>query len=139
MKILNKRARHHYKILEEIEAGISLTGAEVKALRAGKANISQSHGKIIGQEAFLVNANISTGEKPTRTRKLLLHKREIVSLSSKIKAKKLTLIPLKIYTKGRLIKVKLALAKSKRKFEKKESLKKADIKREIERELRGRH
>ncbi len=140
MKILNKRARFDYQILEKIESGISLLGGEVKSIRRGQASISQAFAKIIGNEIFLVNAHIPIpGKKdyqPTRTRKLLLHKNQIVSLTSKIKSEKLTLIPLSLYTKARLVKVELALAKAKRKFEKRESLKKKDIELEIQRELK---
>ena len=116
-------------------------GAEAKAVRGGHVNLSDSFAKIIDREIYLVNANIPVeGKKEyssTRTRKLLLHKDQIVSLQTKIKQKKLTLVPTKIYTKGNLVKVELALAKSKRKFEKKAKLKKKDIQREIEQEIRG--
>ena len=141
MRIFNKKAKFNYNLLERIEAGISLIGAEAKALRVKGADLSQSFAKIIGGEIYLVNANIPVeGKKDynsTRSRKLLLHKDQIVSIESKIKAKKLTLVPTKLYTKGRLVKVELALAKSKRKFEKKEAIKRKDIEREIERELKS--
>src|SRR3989304_2223070 len=148
MRILNKKARFNYNLLEKFEAGISLIGAEAKALRIRGADLSSSFAKIIEDEVYLVNVNIPVeGKKdynPTRSRKLLLHKDQIISLQSKIKAKKLTLVPTKIYNKrsarpgghkSRLVKVEIALAKSKRKFEKKEAIKKKDIEREIEREL----
>ena len=138
MKIINKKARFSYKLFEKIEAGISLTGQEVKALRRNSADLGNSYAKIINNEVFLINANISVSNNngnPTRTRKLLLHKKQIDSLSSKIKAKRLTLVPTKLYNKGRLIKIELALAKSKKKFEKKAILKKRDIEREIERSV----
>jgi len=142
MRKINKKARFNYKLLERFEAGISLIGAEVKAIRIGHVDISNSYAKIIDNEVYLVNANISVvGKKKynaTRSRKLLLHKNQITSLKTKTKAKSLTLVPTKVYTKGRLIKVEIALAKAKRKFEKKEAIKKRDIKREIEVELRGR-
>jgi SsrA-binding protein len=140
MKIINKRASRDYQLYEKIQAGISLIGGEVKSVRAKKVNISLAYAKIIGSEIFLINANIPIpGKKnynPTRTRKLLLHKHEIISIGSKIKQKKLTLIPLSMYTKDKLIKVELALAKPKKKFEKRESLKKKDIELEIQRELK---
>lgn len=140
MRIANRKARFNYKLFGRYEVGISLTGGEVKAIRDGRANISQAYAKIIDGEAYLVNANIAVVNakkyNPTRTRKLLLHKKEIASIQTKLKAKKLTLVPTKVYTKGRLIKVELALAKAKRKFEKKETIKKKDIEREIERELK---
>ena len=141
MRIINKKAKFNYNLFERIEAGISLLGAEAKAVRDGHVNLSDSFAKIIDREIYLVNANIPVeGKKEyssTRTRKLLLHKDQIVSLQTKIKQKKLTLVPTKIYTKGNLVKVELALAKSKRKFEKKAKLKKKDIQREIEQEIRG--
>lgn len=111
-------------------------------LKKGNVDLSKSFAKIIGEEAYLINANIPVpGKKnydPARTRKLLLHKDEIVSIKTKIKAKKLTLVPTMLYTKGRLVKAKIALAKTKRKFEKKEAIKKRDIEREIEMELKTR-
>ncbi len=141
MKVNNKKANFNYKLFEKFEAGISLIGGEVKALRKGNVDLSQSFAKIVDGEVYLINANIPIeGKKdylPTKSRKLLLHKNQIISIQSKIKAKKLTLVPTKVYTKGRLIKVEIALAKSKRKFEKKEAIKRRDIEREIERELRG--
>lgn len=135
MQIFNKRAKFNYKLENErFEAGISLSGGEAKAVRTGHADLSQSYAKIFNGEAYLINANIPVfGAKvePTRTRKLLMHKSEIVSILTKMKQRKLTLVPLKLYTKARLIKLELALGKSKRKFEKKEALKRRDIEREI--------
>lgn len=135
MRIFNKRAKFNYKLEgERVEAGISLSGGEAKAVRENRANISQSHARILNGEAYLINANIPVaGAKyePTRIRKLLLHKGEILSLSTKMKQRKLTLVPIKMYTKGRLIKCELALGKSKRKFEKKEAIKKRDLEREM--------
>ena len=142
MKVLNKKASYKYQLGQRYEAGISLLGAEVKAFRNGGASLVNSFGKAIDGEIFLVNANISvTGKKdynPTRSRKLLLHKNQITSIMSKIKAKRLTLVPTKMYTKGRLVKVEIALAKPKKVYEKKEILKRKSIDREIERELKER-
>ena len=141
MQVLNKRAKFDYNLLESYEAGAELLGGEVKAIRQGKIDLSNSFAKVIEDEVFLVNANIPVKDKknysPSRTRRLLLHKDEIISIKTKIKAKKLTLVPTKMYTKGRLVKVQIALAKSKLKFEKKEAIKRKDIEREIARELRG--
>lgn len=141
MVTFNKKAQFNYNLFERVEVGIALNGGEVKAVRGGKADLSNSYAKIIGNEIYLVNANMPVDGKkdytPTRIRKLLLHKNEITTIMSKIKAKKLTLVPTKLYTKGSLIKAEIALAKSKREFEKKESIKKKDIERDIERELRG--
>ena len=141
MKIVNKKAQFNYILSDRFEAGIVLAGAEVKAIKNGKLSLSNSYVKIINLEAYLINANISVeGKKdynPTRMRKLLMHKKEIVSIKTKTKAKKLTIVPTEVYTRGRLIKLELALARPKKKYEKKEILKKRDIKRVIERELRG--
>ncbi|TEU02241.1 SsrA-binding protein SmpB [Candidatus Woesebacteria bacterium] len=140
MRVTNRRARYNYRLFDKYEAGVSLTGVEVKAIRNGRANISSAYAKIINSEIYLVNANIQAkGVKdynPLRTRKLLLNKKEIISIQTKIKQKKLTLVPTKLYTRGRLIKIEIALAKTKRKFEKKEAIKKKDIEREIAKELK---
>ncbi len=141
MKIVNRKAQFNYQLIERIEAGIVLAGHEVRAVKNGRVDLATAYAKIIGDEAYLVNANIASDisgdHNPTRSRKLLLHKDQIISLKTKIKAKKLTLVPTKMYTKARLIKVEIALAKTKRKFEKKELKKRKDIEREIERELKG--
>lgn len=141
MKIFNKRANFDYQILETLEAGISLTGGEARAVRTGHITLTNSFVKIIEKEAFLVNANIPIPDKrnyeATISRKLLLHKGEILDFLVKSKAKKLTIIPIVVYTKGRLIKLEIGLAKSKKVFEKKEAQKKLDIKRDIDREVNG--
>lgn len=142
MRIYNKRANYEYKLTgERVEAGVSLLGAEAKALREGRADISQAHARILNGEAFLINANIPAvgvaKYNPTRMRKLLLHKGEILSLSTKMKQQKLNLVPVLMYTKQRLVKVQLALGKPKRKFEKKESIKRKDIERELEQEFKN--
>ena len=141
MKIINRRIRFDYKILETFEAGVVLTGSEVKAIKARRVSIKESYARIINGEIYLINANVSiNGLKnydPTRSKKLLLGKSEIVRIVSEIKGKKLTLVPLKLYTKGRLIKLEIALARSKKRFEKRKSLKEADIKRDLDRELKG--
>lgn len=142
MKIYNRKARFNYKLeAEKTEAGISLSGAEAKAIRTGHLDLSQSTARIIATEAWLINANIPVSGlqnyNSTRSRKLLLHKSEIVSLSSKIKQRKLTLVPVKVYTKGRLVKVELRLGKTKRKFEKRQAIKKKDIEREMAQESKN--
>jgi SsrA-binding protein len=141
MKIFNKRARFDYQVLESIEAGISLSGGEAKAVRTGHVNLTGSFVKIINGEAYLVNANIPIAGKlnynPSRSRKLLLHKSQIIDLLVKTKREKLTLVPIVIYTKKRLVKLEVALGKGKRKFEKKEALKKIDIQRDIDNDLKG--
>lgn len=142
MKIENKKAFFDYVLHERFEAGINLLGSEVKAVRLGHADLSGSFVKIVGNEAYLVNAKIfpyqysrpeSYDER--RTRKLLLHKKEIVSLKSKIEANSLTIIAVSLYNKGQLIKAELALAKGKKEYQKKETMKRRDIDRETEAEL----
>lgn len=141
MRVINKKARFNYKLLDKLEAGVSLTGIEAKAAKSGNINLSNSHAKIIDGQAYLINASISTQadgkHNPTRTRKLLLHKNQITSIQSKIKAKRLTLVPISMYTKGQLVKVGLSLAKAKRIHEKRRQLKKRDIQREAEIEIKG--
>jgi len=140
MEYLNKKAKFNYRLDGEVEAGISLEGSEAKAIREQGINLSNSFVKIIGNEAFLINADISIpGKKDynsTRTRKLLLKKEEILSFSLSAKAKSLTIVPVKLYNKGRFYKVKLALGKPRKKFEKKEAIKKRDIEREIDKQLK---
>lgn len=140
MKVENKRAFFNYTILERIEAGIVLTGGEARAIRTGHINLSSSYGKIINNEVFLVNADVPiSGAKDydsRHMRKLLLKRDEIVKIETVLKQKKLTLVPIKAYTKGRLVKVELGLAKAKREIEKKQAIKASDIKRELERELK---
>ena len=143
MKITNRRAKHDYQLSDKFETGIVLTGAEVKSVLEGKIHLEEAYAKIVQGELFLINAHIhpyrfadTKNIDPRRTRKLLVHKKELVSLASKIKQKNLTLIPLSCYNKGRKLKLKLALAKAKKKYEKREAKKRRDIDREIERVLR---
>lgn len=143
MQIQNRRAHFDYQILEEYEAGLALTGAEAKTLKEGRGDISHAYVRIRDGEAWLVGANIplyghssSKDYDPLRSRKVLLHKSELVSLGTKMSQSNLTLVPTKVYNKGRLIKLKLALAKGKKKYEKKESVKRKDIEREVQRALR---
>ena len=135
MKVFNRKAKFNYRLIEKYEAGIVLTGDEVKAIKRGKVDIGKAYVKAIRNELYLINANFN---KPgdTGSRKLLLHKKEIISLLTEIKAKRLTLIPTKMYTRGRLIKLEFALAKSKRGYEKRDLIKRKDIERDIERELK---
>lgn len=143
MRIVNRKAKFKYQILEKVEAGIVLTGAEIKSIRAGRANLSESFARIKDGEIFLVNANITPwmGSQKyvdsRRERKLLLHKNQILNWQGKISGGNLALVPLAIYIKKNLAKVELALAKSKSKFDKRAALKKKAVKRDIERELRG--
>ncbi|HKC05004.1 MAG TPA: SsrA-binding protein [Patescibacteria group bacterium] len=142
MRLINKRVRFEYELMGEgVEAGISLKGAEAKSIRENRGDISQAFVKILGNEAFLVNANIpATGlakYDPLRSRKLLLHRQEILALVTKMKQKKLQIVPVRVYNKGRLIKLYLELGKPKRKFEKKEAIKRHDIDRDIEKEFKN--
>jgi SsrA-binding protein len=144
MKIVNKKASFEYDILERFEAGIQLSGAEVKSVREGHAQLEGSFVRLVGLEAFLVNAQVfpfkyarPEGYDPKRTRKLLLHKQELMSLKGRIDGAHLTLIPLSWYTKGPRIKLEVGLARGKKQHEKREAKRKADQKRELEREFRG--
>lgn len=144
MKIVNRKAPYEYSILERFEVGIQLSGAEVKSLRGGHAKLEGAFVRIIGSEAYLVNAQIypyvyarPQGYDPRRTRKLLLHKKEIISLKSKLESSNLTLLPLTWYTKGPLVKLEIGLARGKKQYEKREAKKRADIQRELEQEYRG--
>jgi len=141
MKIPNKRARYEYSLEPgRFEAGLVLSGGEAKAIRTGHADLSRSVARILNGEGWLINANIpfegARKYNPTRSRKLLLHKQEITSILTKMKQRRLTLVPVSLYTTGRLVKLALALGKPKRQFEKKEAIKRKDIQRDIERELR---
>lgn len=139
--ILNRKARFNYEIKETWEAGLVLSGAEVKSVRAGKIDLSGAYVVIKNQEAFLINASISpyqpqnltTHYDPLRSRKLLLKKREIAYLSQKLKEGGLTLIPLKVYNKNGLLKLEIGLAKRQKKFDKREALKKKESRQKIQR------
>lgn len=143
MKISNRRARHDYFLMDTIEAGLMLTGNEAKSLLSGRAELGSSFVRIRDGEAWLVGANIPPygaiqGYDPLRLRKLLLNKAEITSLDTKMKQQNLTLVPTMLYNKGRLIKAKLALARGKRQFEKREAKRRKDLDREAERALKER-
>jgi SsrA-binding protein len=141
----NRRARHDYTILDTYEAGVVLTGTEVKALREGRANLSDSYGIVRNGEIYLLNLHISPYERasynnhePTRTRKLLLHKREIARLIGAIERQGLTLVPLELYFKRGIAKVAMALGKGKKLHDKREDAKARDADREIARAVRTR-
>lgn len=141
MEILNRKAHYDYEIESTYEAGLVLTGTEIKSIRQGKANIKDSYAIIKNNEIYLLNTHISPydegnrfNHEETRTRKLLLHKREILKLRDKVNLEGYTLIPLKIYfVKGRA-KIQIGLAKGKKNYDKKEAIKERDIKRELEKE-----
>ncbi len=142
--ISNKRAIYDYKILETYEAGIVLKGSEVKSIRNGRASFVDSFARIKKGEAWLCNLHISSYSQgveeydPKRERKLLLHKHQIKKLNGMLSQKGLTLIPLRIYFKKNRAKVELGLAKGKRQYDKRESLRKKDIERDMKRQLRER-
>lgn len=141
---VNRKARHEYLILQSFEAGIALTGTEVKALRQGKANLVDSYASVERGEVWLMSANISAykqgninNHEPTRTRKLLLNKSEIRKLIGKVKEKGLTLIPLRLYFKNGKVKVELAVVKGKKVYDKRESIAKRDFQRDQERRFKN--
>jgi SsrA-binding protein len=140
MKITNKKAYRNYSIEDSFEAGIVLTGAEVKSIRKGRCNLSDAYVKFMSGELWLINADIVRYQydgrddyDSKRSRKLLLKKREMNKLNGKIKQSRLTLVPLSIYTTRNLIKVEVGLGKSKRKYQQKEVEKERDVKREMAR------
>ncbi len=141
----NKRARHDYHILDTWEAGLVLTGSEVKSLRDGKANITDSYAIVKDGEVFLLNLHISPYEKashfnhePTRTRKLLLHRKEIRKMIGAVERQGLTLIPLELYFKKGMAKVALALGKGKKLYDKRADEKRRDDERDMQRAVRTR-
>ena len=143
MEINNRKAKYDYQIFEEIEAGIVLTGTEIKSIRQGKANLKDSYATIKKGEALLLNMHISPYEQgnifnheETRTRKLLLHKKEILKLQDKIKLEGFTLVPLKLYLKKNKAKILLGVAKGKKTYDKRETIKQRDIERELRARLK---
>lgn len=142
--IVNRRARHDYHVLETVEAGIVLIGAEVKSVREGKINLAESYARAKGGEAWLVGANISPyaamntfqAYEPTRDRKLLLHKKQIKKLEAATREKGLTIVPLKVYFKRGLAKVELGVAKGKKLYDKRETLKRRTAEREMDRAMK---
>jgi SsrA-binding protein len=142
---VNRKARHDYEILETYEAGLVLTGTEVKSLRAGRANLKDSYARVEKGEAWLYNMHISPythgniyNHDPTRPRKLLLHRSEIRRLTGKVEERGLTLVPLRIYFKNGYAKVELALARGKKLYDKRRDIAKRDAERELRRVLRRR-
>lgn len=141
----NRRALHDYEILEKVEAGLVLLGPEVKSLREGRANLSDSYAVLRRGEAYLVNAHVSPyaqasreNPDPRRERKLLLNRSEIRRLAGKVSERGLTLVPLSLYFKNGRAKVELGLARGKRVYDKRQTLKRREQEREIERAVRDR-
>ena len=142
----NKKAYHDYFILDTYEAGIALHGTEVKSLRMGKCSIKESFIRIDKGEVFIYGMHVSPYEKgnifnkdPLRVKKLLLHKAEINKLLGKIKEKGMSVVPLKVYLKGSLVKVEIGLAKGKKLYDKRDDIAKKDQKREAERDFKVRN
>ena len=140
----NKKARHEYFILEEYECGIELFGTEVKSIRQGKINLTDAYATVSNGEVWLKGVNISPFEKgnifnrdPLRNRKLLMHKREILKLYQALKEQGLSLVPLKVYLKGSLVKVQIALVRGKKLYDKREDIAKRDAKRNIDRAVKN--
>lgn len=138
MQILNKKGLHNYEILERLEAGILLKGAEVKSLRMGRCNLGDSYVKVLNGELWLVNTDIpkykydgSPNYDSSRSRKLLINKKELIYLQNKMKQGNLTLVPTKMYSKGSVFKVEIGLARGKKRFEKRAEEKKKDLDREL--------
>lgn len=142
----NRKARHDYFVEERYEAGIILTGTEIKSIRAGRVNLKDSYAEISGGELWLTQMHISPYEQgnrfnhePLRKRKLLLNRKEIAKLTGEVQQQGMTLIPLKIYLKQGLAKIDLGLCKGKKNYDKRDDIAKRDAKRDMERELRERN
>lgn len=141
----NRKARHEFELMDSVEAGIVLTGTEVKSLRNGKASLEESYAGIENEEVWLYGCDIPEylqanrmNHKPKRPRKLLLHRAEINKLIAKASERGLTIVPLKIYFKDGMAKVEICVARGRKTYDKREALKKQDAKRDIDRALRGR-
>lgn len=143
--VQNKKIHFNYEILERYEAGIELLGVEVKSLRAGRGSLEGSHVTVRGGEAYLIGAtiqpyqagNLLKGYEATRNRRLLLTKDEIAELSAQESKKGLTIVPVSVYTKGRKLKVEIAVVRGKKTHDKRETLKKRESERDIMREIKG--
>lgn len=142
---VNRRARYEYAIEETLEAGIALTGTEIKSIRAGRANLAEAYARVEHGEAWLIGAHIAPYEQgnrnnhePTRVRKLLLHRDQIAELASKSQAKGLTLVPLKLYIRDGLAKLELGVARGKKIHDKRRTIAERDARRELERTVKER-
>lgn len=145
MITVNRQAYHEYTIERTVEAGISLVGTEIKSIRAGRVNLRGAYAMARKDEIWLENAHIAVYEQgnrynhePMRNRKLLLHRREINQLMSKVSTKGLTLVPLKLYLKGGKAKIELGLCRGKKLYDKRAAIAERDVKRDMERVLRNR-
>lgn len=144
MEIQNRKAHFDYEITDTFETGIVLTGTEIKSIRLGKANLKDSYAIVRNHELYILNMHISSYEQgnrfnheETRTRKLLMHKEEILKLEEKIKLEGFTLVPLKLYFKKGNAKILLGLAKGKKNYDKRETIKKKDMDRQVQKDLKG--
>ena len=142
----NRKARHDYFIDENYEAGLALTGSEIKSIRAGRVNLRGGYARVVNGEVWLYDVHISPYEQsgthfnhePTRPRKLLLHRREISRILGQVERQGFTLVPLRVYFKGRRAKVDLGLARGKKLYDKREDIAKREAKRDIERVMKSR-
>ena len=141
----NRKATHDYTILDRFEAGMALLGTEIKSIRAGQANLREGYIQVRGGELWLVNTHIAhyepsgrEGHDPLRPRRLLLHKKEIAKLLTRVQERGYTIIPLKIYLKNRRAKIEIALAQGKRQYDKRETIAKREAGRQIQRALKER-
>lgn len=141
----NRKARHEYFLLESYEAGIELRGSEIKSIRSGQISLAEAYVEIDGQQAWLVDAHIAPYEQaarfnhdPRRRRRLLLHKDEIRRLYDKVRQKGMTVIPLRVYLKDGIAKIEISTAKGKKLYDKRESIARRDVEREIQRNINPR-
>jgi SsrA-binding protein len=142
---LNRRARHDYAVEETLEAGLVLTGTEIKSIRAGRVNLAEAYARIERGEAWLIGAHIATYEQgnrnnhePTRTRKLLLHRDQIAELMGRTQAKGQTLVPLRLYLRNGMAKLEIGIARGKKTHDKRRTIAERDMRRELERDVKAR-
>jgi len=142
---VNRRARHEYAVEETLEAGIALTGTEIKSIRAGRVNLAEAYARIEKGEAWLIGAHIAPYEQgnrnnhePTRTRKLLLHRDQISELVGRTQAKGFTLVPLKLYIRNGMAKLEIGIARGKKAYDKRRTIAERDARRELERSTKER-
>lgn len=142
---VNRRARHEYAVEETLEAGIALTGTEIKSIRAGRVNLAEAYARIEKGEAWLIGAHIAPYEQgnrnnhePTRTRKLLLHRDQIAELVGRTQAKGFTLVPLKLYIRNGMAKLEIGIARGKKAYDKRRTIAERDARRELERSTKER-
>jgi len=142
---VNRRARHQYAIEETLEAGLALTGTEIKSIRAGRVNLAEAYARIERGEAWLIGAHIAPYEQgnrnnhePTRTRKLLLHRDQIAELSGRTLAKGFTLVPLKLYIRNGMAKLELGIGRGKKAYDKRRTIAERDARRDLERNAKER-